>query len=700
MKKQKIENIFSSMEDFSSVPPPELWAQIEEKLDKPKKKKRAILWWSAAACLLLGLLLPSILYFIALENKNFDLNTNGTEKIVLDNKTTPNSNKTTPAKKNENNQQVKSNSNENESVIAKEQLNNPSDNFNQQSSYVYSDSDSKNKKGVEHLNSNAKIQKNQTKSNLNKEESVIAKEQLSNSSNGFNQQSSYVYSDSDSKNKKGAEHLNSNAKIQKNQTKSNLNKEESVIAKEQLNNSSNGFNQQSSYVYSDTDSKNKKGAEHLNSNGKIQKNNNTNSVKVGKDVNITAKNHAVAESNTLIAKNKKTVTGIPAENVVFGKTKGFNASVKDPFTNAFEEQKVASNTKKSSQSNGFNGNMNLNNTTNKNGTFNFGTNNNANIPNIALSPELNARNKTATGLNKTDSKNGNVVSEKAIALNQTENSKNTSKFGDALTKQDSAQLAVLQNLEKGILTPEITKDKEDEKEDKKVSKKEKWAVALYAGVANSENYKNDKTLGNVNDSKQTSTYGVKTSYKINKKWAVGSGLKINELGQSVANVSYMNARNTAFFTTSDYYNSQVASADKLTGNSDFLFVPSNSQQAAASENVKNGNLDQSLRYIEMPLEVSYSIFNRNKASINLNTGGFVGKLISNTVTLDGQSLGQNINANDYVYGSTLSSTLQYRVYKKTNVFVEPAMNYYINPLNSQSFNQFQWGLNFGLNVSF
>ncbi len=113
-----------------------------------------------------------------------------------------------------------------------------------------------------------------------------------------------------------------------------------------------------------------------------------------------------------------------------------------------------------------------------------------------------------------------------------------------------------------------------------------------------------------------------------------------------------------------------------------------------------GNIDQSLKYIEMPLEVSYSIFSKNKANISLNTGGFVGKLIANNLALNGNSIGENENANDFVYGSTLSSTIQYRVYKKTNIFVEPAMNYYINPLSAQSFNQFQWGLNFGLNVSF
>lgn len=36
MKKQDIEDIFSSLKNFSSVPPPELWAKIEEKLNKPK----------------------------------------------------------------------------------------------------------------------------------------------------------------------------------------------------------------------------------------------------------------------------------------------------------------------------------------------------------------------------------------------------------------------------------------------------------------------------------------------------------------------------------------------------------------------------------------------------------------------------------------------------------------------------------------
>jgi uncharacterized lipoprotein NlpE involved in copper resistance len=308
-----------------------------------------------------------------------------------------------------------------------------------------------------------------------------------------------------------------------------------------------------------------------------------------------------------------------------------------------------------------------------------------------VSTELN--NKAKKDSDTKTNQNEAVNAEKAIADNQ----QNNSKFIDVLSKQDSVQLAELQNLEKGITNPEDKK----EKETKPKSESDKWAVQVFAGVANSDNYKNDKTLGHVNDSKQSSTYGVKTKYKINNKWAVGSGLKINELGQSIANVSYMDVseKNSAFFSPSAYFVKNVATP-QIANNRSYVFVSNTTKDALVSENVQTGNLDQSLRYIEMPLEVSYAVFSKNRTNISLNTGGFVGKLISNNVALDGTSIGKNLDANDFVYGSVLSSTVQYRIYKKTNVFVEPAMNYYINPLNNQSFNQLQWGLNFGLNVSF
>ncbi|RED18929.1 hypothetical protein BD847_4180 [Flavobacterium cutihirudinis] len=565
MKKEKIEDIFSSMENFSSIPPPELWTNIEEKLDKPKKKKRAILWWSAAACLLLGLLLPTV-FHIASNSGIKTINGSSTESknVVLD--------------KNENVKKNKNSSSENEN----ESNNGALDNFkNTNKGNAVADSDSE-------INSNsAGKSENETREQNTTE---AQKNSVSEKENQFNSFS-----------------RNQNKQSGKNAAN------QSVAQKSFMPNTSNSFNTASKNYYPDAEKRNadKALAEKTFSSGK------TNGF-----------NSALAGTTS---------------NSIFGKT------TPNSDTNNSNSVAILSDTKQSAESN--------------------------------LKKETGKETK----------------SEKALAENT---QKNNSKFNSsALSKQDSLQLAELQNLEKGILA--TTAESKKDKKEKTSEKTDKWAVQVFAGVANSENYKNEKTLGYVNDSKQGSAYGVKTKYKIAKKWAVGSGFKINELGQSVANVSYMNVRRDGLYATSDYLvQNPTVPQQSLGVNANYVLLSGTTTNSFKSENIQTGNLDQNLRYIEMPLEVSYAVFSKNKANISLNTGGFVGKLISNSVAIDGTSIGENMNANDFVYGSTLSSTVQYRVYKKTNVFVEPAINYYINPLNSQSFNQFQWGLNFGLNVSF
>lgn len=599
MKKQNIEDIFSSMEDFSSVPPPELWGEIEKKLDKPKKKKRVVLWWSAAACLLLGLLLPSVLHFTSTSGiKTINTGTTENNGVVLD------------EKKNELN-----------TTSIPNQKTDPGQIPNKQESIATEDVPSL-KNNEKQFTNSQKVQNNKT-----------------------------AVAHSDTKNNGNSSVSNSKSTTEKSTANSIITEKKQVTATEKTaaTDQKNAFNSGSQSQIANAEKKtgNKTVAEKTFTTSKTNGFN-------------TSPNKQVANAD------KKASDKILAEKTfAAGNVNPFNATSKNQLSKSlFEDQQTSKNNS-----------------------------------NIALNASnLNSTKKTILE-NKARENNASLLSEKQIANNQ----KSNSKFNNVLSKQDSVQLAKLQNLEKGIITPEDKK----EIDKKPLSNAEKWAVEVFAGIANSENYKNDKTLGNANDSKQSNSYGVKTKYKITKKWAVASGLKINELGQSVANVSYLSAKNNTFFSSSDYFN-QKATADAaphISSNENYVFVPNTTtdalkQNGIESNNMKTGSLDQNLRYLEMPLEVSYAIFSRNKASINLNTGGFVGKLISNNVALDGSSIGENVNANDFVYGSTLSSTIQYRVYKKTNVFVEPAMNYYVNPLNNQSFNQFQWGLNFGLNVSF
>ena len=611
MKKQKIEDIFSSLEDFSSVPPPELWAGIEEKLDQPKKKKRVILWWSAAACLLLCLSLPMVL-----SNSGNKIGTgNAVEKnnVVLDENKNGKSQTKPTSTEDQNSKSNKDRIVNPDSENSSNPIQNTSVNPLEETAVANVDSQKENKTKTAVSKSNVV--------NSNTNEAVAQGKENSKKENQF--------------------------PVSGNQ-KSN----QAVAIKNYPSGNQNGFNSADKTQFSASGNQNLN-TEKRNSNQAVA----IKSYAAGKQNGFNS-----AEKNQFSENEKRNLDKALAEKTFTGKkANSFNNSSKNQLPNSI-----------------------------------FESNPNSNSNNVAFNSanKNTGKNQATVSENKNEAIIKNQKSEKAIAENM---QKNNSKFNAALSKQDSIQLAELQNIHDGLANFIEPRKKEKEKDSK--TNAEKWALQVFAGVAGSENYKNDKTLGNVNDSKQGSSFGVKTKYKLNKKWTVGSGFKINELGQSVANVSYISTKNNAFLGTSDYL-VQNATVPQIATNEGYVLVSNNTKNALKSENIQSGNLDQSLKYIEMPLEVSYAVFSKNKASVSLNTGGFVGKLIANNMALDGNKIGENATANDFVYGPTLSSTVQYRVYKKTNIFVEPAMNYYINPLNNQSFNQFQWGLNFGLNVSF
>lgn len=250
-------------------------------------------------------------------------------------------------------------------------------------------------------------------------------------------------------------------------------------------------------------------------------------------------------------------------------------------------------------------------------------------------------------------------------------------------------------------------EKEQQKQDKIALVEDKWSMQVFAGINNSQNIKKQKTLGNTIDSQKGYNYGVKANYKLNRRWAVSTGLKISELGQQVAGISYVNAAQS-LVNVSKVPLSTPEEKGAIATNSNYLFIPNSSNKNTQNSAVVGGNtnfyetgdLSQKVQYLEMPMEVSYSILSKGKARINMNTGGFIGKMISNQVLLDNNSIGKNSDVNEVIFGTVLSSTLQYELFKKTKVFVEPGMNYYTQPLQNQNFNQFQLIFNFGLNVSF
>ncbi|WP_281239070.1 hypothetical protein [Flavobacterium praedii] len=546
MKNKKAKSIFSSLENYSSIPPPELWDKIETQLDKPKKKKRAIIWWSIAASLLVGLAVSTALYFNSNQQNDLELNLeNNTNEVVLQD------------------------------------------------------------------NSKGKLDRNNDKS-------------FQNSSNSNNKSAKKENKDNNAKEKaKGS--------LNKNQIHSN-----NQIA-----------------IVSNNSSKTEKdlGLNNLNKNGK--EDSKSNALVVNQNLTAAAfKSKLIIEKSVPVVNSKNnTKVALKDQN----NTISVSNSNKEMVINEDAISKSELAIDKSIQVSNSKGNAKI-------------------VENI--------RNTTVS--------KSNFNNSKAV----TTNSK------DSLNKINS-EVAQLENA-----LVQLDKEKTKKTKEKVSEIVDKWSLQVFAGVMSSQNYNNQKALGNTVASQQTSGYGVKTKYKLNKKWGVSSGFKINELGQKIDGVSYYNQQSYSGLVmgslpiASDMNLTNLSKSNyelvSISNNEGYLFA-SNSN---ADTGFEKGNVKQNLKYFEMPLEISYALLNRKKANITMNTGGFVGKLISNDITLNGNSIGENNNVNEYVYGTLLSSTLQYEIYKKTKFFIEPGMNYYINPLENQSFNQFQWMLNVGLNVSF
>nr|WP_315152548.1 hypothetical protein [uncultured Flavobacterium sp.] len=532
MKNKEAKSIFSSLENFSSTPPPELWANIEAQLDKPKKKKRPIIWWWAAACLVAGLSLPTIWYVNSNQGNNQELIIeNDANGVVLQNNSKEDRN-------------VNMNAVENGSTNGK------------------ASADEKGNSTIEAKNDN--LNSKETSISLSNANSAIAKTIPSVSSK-----------------------IN-NAKGFKNSNRNNQ-----LIAE--------------------------------------------GSDKSQSDVTVTNKKANVNSYNTASVVG---FNNFSSKNSLNGNTKPIASS----------EYSSVSESKQSKES----------------------------IKNVNSIPELTNKNSEVSGYNK----------NKVIAENTSQN--------DSLSRIKK-EVAQLENA-----LAELDKDKSKKKTKSEVI--DKWSLQVFAGVMGSENYNNEKALGNTVASKQSNGYGVKTNYKLNKKWAVSSGFKINELGQKIDGVAYYERGPDASFVSGALPNNSVQQ-DSPSKNNTVVFVSDNenylfASNSKASTGFETGNVTQNLKYFEMPVEVSYALLSKKKTSIIMNTGGFVGRLISNEVLLNGSSIGENKNVNEFVYGTLLSSTLQYEFYKKTKFFIEPGMNYYINPLENQSFNQFQWMFNVGLNVSF
>lgn len=203
-----------------------------------------------------------------------------------------------------------------------------------------------------------------------------------------------------------------------------------------------------------------------------------------------------------------------------------------------------------------------------------------------------------------------------------------------------------------------------------------------------EQFNNNKT-----SAKPSYSYGVKFSYKLNKKFTLQSGVHLISLG---------NKTNEVYLTpgVAVVGLSNISSLPILTKeNSDLT-------KAGATINPENSaSLNQVFGYIEIPVEIKYNITN---GKIGVNIVGGISTLILNKdeifieTTAFTQSLGSSNNLRDINFSGNFGVDVDYSIYKNLFINVTPMFKVQTNTFskNNTGVQSYYLGIYTGLNYKF
>ena len=232
----------------------------------------------------------------------------------------------------------------------------------------------------------------------------------------------------------------------------------------------------------------------------------------------------------------------------------------------------------------------------------------------------------------------------------------------------------------------------------------KWSVGptvapVYYNSLQSGSPINPGLAGNAKTSDNAMSYGVKINYQISNKFFIQSGLNKVELAYNTKNVNaYISASKNALSNINS--NKTGVILTPVAGNQRGTSLENDLNKSSLS-----GNLNQSIEYFELPVEMKYNLYNK-RLGLNL-VGGFstlfltdnsISMVTSNNVT----DLGNANNLNDFNFSGNVGVDLDYKLSKSWYLNVAPMFKYQFNTYsnNSGNFRPYYFGLYSGLNYKF
>lgn len=222
------------------------------------------------------------------------------------------------------------------------------------------------------------------------------------------------------------------------------------------------------------------------------------------------------------------------------------------------------------------------------------------------------------------------------------------------------------------------------KEQKENSKKRPWMISPAFAILNSSSFSNSSPLaeGLSSSTKGNSTYsyGVQVSYQLNNKWAIQSGIHIQEMSFS----------NNHFVVSPS--NSTTSNVELNSGDSYALIDTSNlntfsSNNFLANAVSLNGNLNQKLGYIEVPVELKYNLTNNKKFDTQLVAGFSSLFLNKNQILLNAgalSSFGKATNLNTISFSGNLGLNFSFTYAKSWSIYFNPMLKTQLNTFSKNS----------------
>ena len=204
------------------------------------------------------------------------------------------------------------------------------------------------------------------------------------------------------------------------------------------------------------------------------------------------------------------------------------------------------------------------------------------------------------------------------------------------------------------------------------------------------------------------SYGVLVSYNLNNRLSVRSGISNVNLSYSTTGIELGIGPLSAATQSIDYNKATnvlivvdqgtLSAANNDSNNDSFGSVTPKSTSGEAS-------LNQKLSYLEMPLELKYSLLN-NKIGLNL-IGGFSTLLLNNNEVFVeagdfNETLGKANNLSSLSFTTNIGLGLNYSFSKKLMINIEPMFKYQLNPYSDSSveYKPYYIGVYSGLSFKF